>query len=99
MQRDASHGASCHGDHGARQPAGGNVQGMEQSAACGSQHDRENDGSKQGNRVKNSCGDEAREEVVVPGCDLTFEPKASLPGAFRIRLWAMCLRVVKLAGA
>jgi hypothetical protein len=46
MQRDASHGAGCHGDHGAGQPAGGNVQGMEQSAACGSQHDRENDGSK-----------------------------------------------------
>ena len=27
------------------------------------------------------------------------ETEGSLPGAFRIRLWAMCLRVVKLAGA
>jgi hypothetical protein len=46
MQRDASHGAGCHGDHSACQLAGGNVQGMEQSTAHGSQHDRENDGDK-----------------------------------------------------
>jgi hypothetical protein len=47
---------------------------------------------EQGNRVKKLCGDEACEEVVIPGGE-------SFPRALRIRLRAMCLMVVKLAGA
>ena len=27
---------------------------------------------EQGNRVKGSCGDEADEELIVPGCDFTL---------------------------
>ena len=53
----------------------------------------------QGNRVKNSCGDQTCEEVVVPSGDFSPEAQGILAGAFRIRLWAMCLMVVKLAGA
>lgn len=52
----------------------------------------------QGNRVK-SCGDEACEEVVVPGGDLAAEAEGIFAGAFRIRFKAMCLMVAKLAGA
>jgi hypothetical protein len=53
----------------------------------------------QGNRVKESCRDEAGQEVVVPRGDFALEAEVSLPGALRIRLRAMCLMVVKLAGA
>jgi hypothetical protein len=34
--------------------------------------------SRQGNRVKKSCGNETREEAVVPGGDLAFGAEARL---------------------
>jgi hypothetical protein len=54
---------------------------------------------RQGNRVKKLCGDEACEEVVIPGGDFAAESEGIFPRALRIRLRAMCLMVVKLAGA
>jgi hypothetical protein len=53
----------------------------------------------QGNRVKKSCGNEACEKLSSHAATLRLRRMLSLPGAFRIRLWAMCFRVVKLAGA
>jgi hypothetical protein len=34
----------------------------------------------QGNRVKKSCGDEACEEVIVPGGDFALEAEGILTG-------------------
>jgi hypothetical protein len=41
-------------------------------ASAGESHGHGSDGS-QGNRVKNSCGDEACEEFVIPGGDFAAE--------------------------
>ena len=52
-----------------------------------------------GSRVKESCCDKAGKEVIVPRGDFALEAEAVLSGRPPIRLRAMCLMVVKLAGA
>jgi hypothetical protein len=49
--------------------------------------------------VKESLGDEACEEFVVPDGYLAPQTHGVLVEALRMRLYAMCLMMAKLAGA
>jgi hypothetical protein len=53
----------------------------------------------QGNRVKKLCGDEACEEVVIPGGDFAAESEGILSPGSPDQVEGHVLMVVKLAGA
>ena len=55
--------------------------------------------SDRGIRQKNHAATRLARKSSSQAATLCLRRRESLPGAFRIKLWAMCLTVVKLAGA